>query len=391
MINLGLICLISLTQFSCFQEILVPYNHLLPDSRKIEIKVEFLNEFDSEKETVFLLEDAFDDIYLPFYELLDFSESSNFVLIKGRKDNEELKSGVMHTGKPDYQLAYRLYNQDQVARDIEVIRKELLGEKEVILLGYSSSAMVLQHYLSLYPEQVSRMISVNPLVFDIQKNLSFPKNEISFLGFQLNQKQLFDFNYYSNFERYNLTKEQLKTLSENSLIQVLSYRDLLSGVSHKQDIENDIPLLVRVFEQAIAFSGMQGDSQTNPNFQLLRELSSPIWERYEESHFPFYGTNYDQILNFQGKLILIAGAYDQLIFPKSYDVLAELYSNSTLLLLKDGHALQRVSSQGLLSEVVDSFIQNDFDSKVKVYKKLVESNLIFEKYREGEFGIYHPL
>ncbi|MFC5626049.1 alpha/beta fold hydrolase [Algoriphagus winogradskyi] len=170
------------------QSFLVPYNHQLPDSRKIEIQVEFLNEFDAEKETVFLLEDAFDELYMPFHELLDFSESNNFVLIKGRKDNEELKRGVMLSGSLDYQLAYTLYNQDQVARDIEVIRQELLGEEQVILLGYSSSAMVLQHYLSLFPQHVSTMISVNPLVFDVQKNMSFPSSGLTFQGLTLNDE-----------------------------------------------------------------------------------------------------------------------------------------------------------------------------------------------------------
>lgn len=367
------------------QQVLVPYDHHLPYSRKIEIQVEFLNEFDTDRETVFLLEDAFDELFIPFQQLLDFSESSNFVLIKGRKNNEELKRGVMHSGKPDYQLAYRLFNQDQVARDIEVIRKELLGDKQVILLGYSSAAMVLQHYLSLYPQRVSRMISVNPLVFDIQKNLGFPEFNLSFPTLKLSSAQLFDFSYYSNFNRQI---SSAKSASSSSLIGFLSYRDVLRGFSHKTDFETDFALQIRLFEHSISLSGFQNTSQKpNPNFDLMKKWSEPIWNTYLETNFPVFGTNYDDLLDFQGKVILISSAFDQLIYPKSYDILAEFYSNSTLLLLTDGHALQKTSGNQGLNELVEAFIANNFKQKIAAYKKLSGANLIFEKYNEGEFKI----
>jgi len=296
------------------QQVLVPYDHHLPDSRKIEILVEFLNEFDNNRETVFLLEDAFDELFIPFDQLLDFSESSNFVLIKGRKNNEELKRGVMHSGKPDYQLVYKLYNQDQVARDIELIRRDLLGDKEVILLGYSSSAMVLQHYLSLYPEHVGRMISFNPLAFDIQKNLGFPEFGLSFPALNFSPDQLFDLSYYSNFDR---EMPSVKSSSFGSLVGFLSYRDVLRGFSQKTEFENDFALQVRLFEHAIALSGAEDESnKVNPHLTLLKKFSAPIWEMYLDTNFPVLGTNYDELLNFQGKMVLIAGAFDQLIYPK---------------------------------------------------------------------------
>ncbi|REG85420.1 alpha/beta fold hydrolase [Algoriphagus antarcticus] len=382
--KLTLIFIFSISKLNA-QPYLVPYDHHLPNSRKIEVQVEFLNEFNAERETVFLLEDAFDDLFMHFNELLDFTESSNFVLIKGRKNSEELKRGVMHSGKPDYQLAYKLFNQDQVARDIEVIRKVLLGDKKVILLGYSSAAMVLQHYLSLYPQQVSRMISVNPLVFDIQKNLGFPEFNLSFPTLKFSPEQLFDFSYYSNFNRQ---MSSAKSASYSSLIGFLSYRDVLRGFSHKIYFENDFALQVRLFEHSIALSGFQNTSQKpNPNFELMKKWSEAIWNTYLETNFPVFGTNYDDLLHFQGKVVLIGGAFDQLIYPKSYDILAEFYSNSTLLLLKDGHAFQKTSGKEGMHQLVEAFITNDFEKKIAAYKKLSEANLIFEKYSEGDFKI----
>lgn len=364
---------------------MVPYNHLLPDSRKIEIQVEFLNEFDDEKETVFLLEDAFDDLYLPFYELLDFSESSNFVLIKGRKDNEELARGVMLSGVLDYQLAYKLYNQDQVARDIEVIRRELLGDGQVILFGYSSAAMVLQHYLSLFPQRVKRMISVNLLVFDVQKNLSFSSSGLSFPDLNLSDEQHVDFSYYANFYKDDLSR---KAASKENLIEFLTFQDVLTGLANLQDIQNNIPLVVRLFEHAIALSGFQDSlNKSNLSLEVMKKLSSPLWSSYQSSNFDFYGTNYDRLLEFDGKMILIGGAFDHLIYSKSYDVLAEYYSNCTLLLINDGHGIQQALKLTSFKELVNSFITNDTAGKVAAYKKLSEEKFIFEKYYEDSFKV----
>lgn len=367
------------------QSFLVPYDHQLPNSRKIEIHVEFINEFDSEKETVFFLEDAFDELYLPFNELLDLTESSNFILIKGRKDNEELKKGVMLSGSPDYRLAYKLYNQDQVARDIEVIRKELLGNEQMILLGHSSAAMVLQHYLSLFPKHVKRMISVNPLVFDIQKNLNFPSSELSFSDVKLSAEQMVDFSYYANFDRENQNR---KLLYKENLMGFLTLQDLLTGIAANQRIASNLPLVVRLFEHGIALSGLQDSLQkTNPSLEVMKKWSGSLWSAYQSSKFTFFGTNYDRLLEFEGKMILIGAAFDHMIYSKSYDVLAEYFSKCTLLLLKDGHGLQLALSFPAFNELVNAFITNDTAGKIVAYEKLSEENFIFEKYNEGAFKV----
>lgn len=367
------------------QSYLVPYDHHLPNSRQIEIKVQFLNDFEEGRETVLILEDAFDELFMSFYERMNSTESSNFVVIKGRKNSAELKSGIIQSETPDYGLAYRLFNQDQVARDIEVVRKKLLGDSKVILLGYSSSAIVMQHYLSLFPQNVSRMITVNPLVFDIQKNLGFSDFGLSFPSLKLNQKLQFDFSYYSNFDR---ERDNTKNKDLNKLLLFLRFSELLPGLSNKEDNEIDFALQVRLFEHSLALLGMQNElKKPNPNFGLLKSWSSPIWDSYMKTRFPVFGTNYDELLDFQGNLILIGGAFDQLIYPKSYDILAEFYTNSTLVLLKDGHALQKTIGDRGLNALLEAFISDDFEKKIGAYSNLKKANLIFEKYNDGVFKV----
>lgn len=369
------------------ETILVPYDHHLPDSRQITVEIEFLNGFESNRETVFLLEDAFDRLFLPFVELQNFSGSVNFVLIKGRKDSPELKKGVLQSGVPDYQLAYRLYNQDQVARDVEVIRRKLLGDRQVVLLGFSSSSMVLKHYLSLFPQHVSRMVSVNPLIFDIQKNLSFRRYSLPISSFGLEPKEAFDFGYYANFQSLNDTKEKVERASYANLIQFLTFRNLLRGVATKEPAEQDFALLVRMFEHSVAMSGL-GDKGAidDPNLELLKDQAKELWKAYSESDFKFYGTNYDRLFGFPGKFVLIGGAFDQLVYPKSYDVLAEFFPDCTLLLVKDGHALQRLAGAGMLGPVLAAFLEDNTSEKVVWYRKLSAVDLLFRKYEEGQFA-----
>jgi len=58
-----------------------------------------------------------------------------------------------------------------------------------------------------------------------------------------------------------------------------------------------------------------------------------------------------------------------------------------LLLLKDGHALQKIAAYQGLNDLVEAFVSNDFEYKIAAYKKLSEADLIFKKYNEGDFKV----
>ncbi|MBN3580826.1 alpha/beta fold hydrolase [Algoriphagus aestuarii] len=372
-------------------EIAVPFDHHLKGSKSIIIEVELLNGFREERQTSFLIEDSFDLIFENENQIIPSSESMNIFFIKGRKENDELKKEVNQNGVPDFELAYHLYNQDQIARDIEIIRKELLGEKKVVLFGYSSSATILQYYLSLFPDQVERAIFLNPLIFDIQKNLSFPRSDVPISDFKLSEEQIVGFNYFSNFKSLAISKEQFENESKYSLIQFLTFKDCLGGFGNFSLKEDDFALTVRLFEHSLAMSDFQfGRVNDNLTFNLLKERSKQLWEAYSESEFLVHGINYDKILDFQGKVTLIGSAYDQLIYPKSYDALAEFYANSTLLLLKDGHAFQKTISSGVLKLLIEAFVEDDIKKKLNAYSIITEKDFLFKNYKEGDFKIPPP-
>lgn len=389
--NFQIILIFAFTQFSGSQKFEVPFDHHVSDSRKIEIEVEFLNIFDPRRETVFILEDAFDDLFEPLIELLHLSDSINFVTIKGRKSNGDLKKSVDGSGAPDYQLAYKLFNQDQVARDIEVIRNELVSDSQIVLLGFSSSAMILQHYVSLFPQKVNRVVFINPMLFDVQENLGFPKQGIICQENELSKDQMFNFSYYNNFPRLSNGEREQSKSAQKSLSRFLAFEDKILGLNEVLPTYKNYPLLVRMFEHSLAGSGLLNEKfNKESNIGILYEKSMQLWEVYSESNFTIFGTNYDNLKNFQGKLTLIGGAYDNLIYPKSYDALAEFYSNSTLLLVKDGHALRNVINDQILKSLVMAFLLDNTRGKLEIYKKMSTQDLIFKKYYEGVFSLFPP-
>src|SRR5690606_18402336 len=189
----------------------------------------------------------------------------------------------------------------------------------------------------------------------------------------------------ANFDSENQNK---KFSSKENLMGFLTFQDLLSGLAATQFIAGNLPLVVRLFEHGIALSGLQDSLQKpNPRLEVLKKWSGPLWGEYESSKFAFFGTNYDRLLEFEGKMILIGAAFDRMIYSKSYDVLAEYYSKCTLMLLKDGHGLQQALGFPAFNELVTAFITNDTAGKIAAYEKLYEGNFILEKYDEGAFKV----
>jgi pimeloyl-ACP methyl ester carboxylesterase len=56
----------------------------------------------------------------------------------------------------NWPLAYELLNSDNVVEDIERIRRDLLGDKKINILGGSGTAMIGLKYIAKYPEKVNR-------------------------------------------------------------------------------------------------------------------------------------------------------------------------------------------------------------------------------------------
>lgn len=357
----------------------VPLDHNLPESKTIRIEIEFLNDFDPEKETVLMIEDAFDQEFRGLDLKNDLFDAFNFVLIKGRKASKDLQEWLERNREIDYSEAYSLLNQDQVARDLEAIRKELVLNQKVHLLGYSASGLTMLRYSTLFPDRVKSVLVFSPLLFEVQQNLSFwnSSKHIAQENGQYDEAFIRDFAWYSPYDIETFPVREREKLLSLALLDFFKNKAIYPGPESKK---LSLAYQVRAFELSF---GLRSETSNNisPIRNTLEKESGALWSEYSKKRFSVFGINYDQGLDYNGKLTIIGSAFDLLVSQKSYDVLAEFYPNRTLILLNDAHSFAGLEVSGLRSGLIKAFISDDFNEKVNVYSELENKNLL---YRESD-------
>jgi len=365
------------------ESIRVPIDHLNPNSKRININYTFENNFIESRVTAFILDDPLNEVFRAYDVPPEVKKKFNLVRIEGRHQLQVLKDELNSSDKIDWKKAYQVYNQHQIVSDIEWIRTKLLGDQEVILIGHSSSASTIIYYTSQYPDKVRQVICLSPLIFDIQRNLRFDRSASSVedIHTHLSKNQLFDFFVYSSYDFLNGNSDERKLIAQSAFLNFNYYHFLLPGFSNRQILKDDIGLKVRMFEHSYEYDDQNIDSSIGPNMirDWMHENSKELWEEYTNHHFDVHGVHYDKGDNYSGNIFILGGAFDLLINSNSYEILAELYRYSTLILLKDGHSLNKIRAEGLLDDLILAIMENDFDKKVEALDTLHKNELVFFK------------
>lgn len=370
-----------LSVFSCFilspsdtsRFISAPLDHRDPRGKQIEISYTLFQPYQDQKETILLLEDPLDNYFQQGMELRKLADEFNLVQIKGRHQSKVLLNTLWATGKTDWSKAYQLLNVDQHARDLERVRKALPGDQPVHLVGFSGAAAYLHYYLSLYPEKVSSLISFNPLLFDLQKNLNF-RYPARCPEAQANR---FWFAYLWQAHAARLCPDTGDG-DDFPFYAFLQWGFLVPGLWENR--EEDVALKVRLFEHS--YDLLANRPYEQPPSMLaawMKQESQPIWKALEKAPFSVHGVDYDQGMQFGGKVLIVGAVHDRLLSRYCYDVLAEFYPHSSLMLLRDGHALGKLRATGLHGKLISSFIKEDKQEKVGVYQSLQEAGLLYDK------------
>ncbi|MFN3999562.1 alpha/beta fold hydrolase [Algoriphagus sp.] len=353
------------------ETIQVPLDHADPQSRMIKVTYHFENEFDPRRETVFTLDDPIDDAFQEFDLSENIKAEFNWVRISGRHFSEDLQNFIEEYAEDDWGKIYNWLNQNQISNDIELIRKKVLGEGKVMLIGYSSSTGILLHYLSTYSQRVDKLICINPFLMDIQTNLSFWNfsNYFQDQSTVLTDAEFFEFAYRSSVDYFNSDPSLRDSLIDSSM------KEFKENPSNSMEINFPTSFTVRAFEHTIEL--MAHGNSDFPVANFLKEKSEPLWTTYSEKRFPLIGTNYDVGLSFEGQVIILGSAYDLLINPKVVDVLAEFFPRSTLVLFRDGHSMEKTKKAEEFSDLLLAFLKDNFQMKVKAYQSLTNLNLLF--------------
>lgn len=351
----------------------VPMDHRDPRDKQITISYTLLQPYQGQKETILLLDDPLDNYFQQGMELRELADEFNLVQIKGRHQSEVLLNTIRSSGETDWSKAYQLLNVDQHARDLEKVRKALPGDRPVHLAGYSGAAAYLHYYLSLYPEKVSSLISFNPLLFDLQKNLNFrdparcPEAQanrfwLAYLWQAHADRLCPDTGDGDNFPFYAF----------------LQWGFLVTGLWGNG--EEDLGFKVRLFEHSYdLLANRLNDQPPSILAAWMKQESLPIWKELEKAPFSVHGVDYDKGRQFEGKVLIVGAVHDKLLSRYCYDVLAEFYPHSSLMLLRDGHALGKLRATGLHQNLIRSFVLGDNQEKFDVYQSLQEAGLLYDK------------
>jgi len=351
--------------------IYVPLDHWDANSRKIGIEYILTEPFDPSKQTILTHEDPFDD-FLGLGEVLN-SELADFniIRIKGRYFSSEFDRFLGENLQAPWVDKYRWLNRYQIIKDMEWIRKDVLGDNPVILLGFGSSAGLAHYYLHEYPNQVEKVVSLNPLLLDMPKNLSFWDllEGFDYLTETYSSDQIVRFSTQSFAPYFFMDKPIRDSLIETNI------KEFVKSFGENSFYELSPSLVVRSFEHLMD----TGPYDLGPFGHLLELISIEIRDETFGQIFENYrGTNYDRGKDYSSKMILIGGAYNLLLDPKSFDVIGEFYPNSNVFLLKDGYDFSVIRKMGLLNELLFGFCSNEISDQIKIYEKLQRVGLLFQ-------------
>ena len=136
----------------------VPVDHRDPTRGRFDLYYELCSDFDPDKPTVLVPTDGqrsssqvgWADRYKAMFGL-----DGNTVTYEYRGMACSRIAAVSDPGT-DWRTLYDILNSDQVVGDIEAIRRDLLGEGRIDVLGGSGTAMIGLKYMARYPHSVRR-------------------------------------------------------------------------------------------------------------------------------------------------------------------------------------------------------------------------------------------
>lgn len=369
-------------------ELRVPLNHNNLSEGYSFIQYQIVSDFDPSKETILIYSDPIDD----YFPEVDWSEilrgKFNVVKIIGRHNFDSFFKNVSKAGEINWSRSYMIFNQYQIAMDIETVRATLLKENKVSFITGSSSATAIFQYLSMFPEKVKSVICINPLLFDLQKNLSFKKFEIDDPLFYKNTspESLFKFGYYANFIEKNINTEEKNNFYHQSLFTFNSYSYLFFNKQITNERSRSLALKVRFFEHTynLQENKTMPEEGKNSLYSWMYIESRPLWLSHSQIPFSVVGVFYDKGEIYSGKILIIGSAQNWLIHPKSFEALAEFYPTSTLFMVNDGHAMLAVKEGSLLQNFVFAYLLDDRKMKISSFTAFRKEGLIFQNQYSSE-------
>jgi len=252
----------------------------------------------------------------------------------------------------DWPRAYELLNSDNVVEDIERIRRDLLGDKKINILGGSGTAMIGLKYIARYPENVDRAFlmsffkdargSSEAGVAYFQRFLK--KNNLEKVYDQAWQQpdveraQLLFLIQRLLYYDENEVKELIRETSQGDFIRYKKYTRLLGTVDFfVRSIQKYKPWTVVFMYETNMPTGVE--EKYDVNYPFL-EIARPLLNIYAET--PTYQEHLFDIKNLEkvtSEILLVGGTLDQVAPVSELVRIHRVLPHSRLALFEAYHCL----------------------------------------------------
>lgn len=343
-------------------EIKIPvfFDYNNPKKGRSEISVICLNPFDAKKETIIVVTDVFSDYADKTSYFDSYDETFNILIIKNRGAHKIFEEKARGEAEKDLCSAYTLFSAFQYVNDIESIRKSLLKDKKVYLFAAGSAASLVHQYVTLFGDHVGKFVTLDPIIVDLNSAIG----------------------YYRSFESFN---ELFKLLPQNNISyqrapsQIWNHNDNTFSNNYQNDAENfdNLSLKIRLYELVFPYIRDVGLDDADGKFEF--DVSALI-SKVDCPHFTFSGTNYDKLLQYIGKGVIISSIESPTSDHRVSQILAEYYQQCSLLLVNDSSTISLLANSNDLANYLYAFFAGDIDAMVVLYDKLLQSKTIYTDY-----------
>ena len=161
--------------------------------------------------------------------------------------------------------------------------------------------------------------------------------------------------------------------------QISDHNDNTFSNNYQNDAEDfdNLTLKIRLYELVFPYIRDVGMDEADGKFEF--DVSALI-TKVDCPHFTFSGTNYDKLLQYTGKGVIISSIESSTADHRVSQILAEYYHQCSLLLLNDTSTISLLKNSNDLADYLHAFFAGDIDAMVGLYDKLLEAKIIYTDY-----------
>ena len=407
---IALLCIVFLTSPAEAQRsiapatIRVPLSYEEPAFGTAELALDYAAPFDPAKPTVLVIADG-QQFYVRTGAMKELKESTfggaiNVVGIITRGTTPAfIDATLSRDGKPDWQKAWKVFNSGEWVRDIESVRKALVGEQgRIYLYGRSGGAYLVHQYLSQYPDHVERVFTqsaVNPYLnaelgisldtywSDLGKQDSalqgqlqsalkaHPEERIGIL--MTLQRQHF---FVSADKIASARADLIRAIAAGNMGAYRTARkeyqvDDMAAMYASKDI---IPQDVRVLE-LIAPSGAFDRLKDGGLYPLAETQAfeiKPLLDMLHSGKITLPPFDFAAIHRCAADVFVLAGRYDEAVDYRTEIALASAYPYHFLFIANDNHVFSTLTDSGNSKHLISAFFAQG--TKSQAFAKAVRDS-----------------